>query len=165
LEIYFYAPSVLMIQAVHLLLMPTSTEQEKQMAQSTLDDLLPKSYHKLDLIIQDMPFEDRILKLPTRKLKLENSMTDQFEFILKSRSYRSQWTKVCALNCVRKVEDVALIEQIETLLTDKSPVIRENAIWALQRLIPDKKVLKKVLSICLKDSEDQLRQMVSEILK
>jgi len=165
LEIYFYAPSILMKQAVHLLLLPTSTVQERQMAQSTLDDLLPKSYHKLDLIIQDMPFEERISKLPTRKLKLESSMTEQFDFILKSRSYRSIWTKVCALNCVRKVEDVALIGQIESLLSDKSPIIRENAIWALQRLITDKKKLKKALSICLKDSKIQIRQMVSDILK
>ena len=164
LEVYFYFPSFLMKQAVSLLLKSEATEQEKRMAESTLDDLLPKSYQKLDLVLKEMSFEERLRRIPSRKLKKEESMSEQFSFILKSRSYRSIWTKVMALSCIRKLDDVSQIKQVKEMLSDKNPMLRENAIWVLSRLVSNKKELKKMISSCLKDKQDQIREIASDVL-
>ena len=165
LEIYFYFPSILMKQAVDLLLSDASSEQERKMAESTLDDLLPKSYKKLYLIIKDMPFEERLNRIPSRRLKKEQSMSEQLSFILQSRSYRSAWTKVMALSCIRKLDDISQIKQVQEMLSDNSPIIRENALWVLERLVPDKKELKKMIQVCLKDNQALIRQLALEILQ
>lgn len=165
LELYFYFPSPLMTQAVDILLSQSGSMRERQMAQSTLDDLLPKKYLKLNLILRDLSFDERLALIPSRRLKAEQAMIDQFAFILKSKSYRSAWTKASALGCIRKMDLVALTNQVAELLTDKSPIVRENAIWALARLVPTHKELKKILSPASKDDQSKIRQMVLDILK
>ncbi len=165
LELYFYFPSPLMKQAVNILLSAGSSMQERQMAQSTLDDLLPKKYTKLNVVLKDLPFAERLENIPSRRLQKEQSMTDQFAFILRSKSYRSAWTKAAALNCARKMGYVSLIPQIESLLTDKNPIVRENAVWALDRLVVEAKELKKMLTPLLKDKQSAIALMTAEILE
>ena len=51
------------------------------------------------------------------------------------------------------------------MLYDNSPIVRENALWVLERLVPDKKELKKMIQICLKDKQALIRRMALEILQ
>ena len=152
-------------QAVDILRLKNSSVQQKQMAESTLDDLLPKSYNKLKWVLKDLPFEERLARIPSRPGGVQQPISDQLEFILKSKSYRSAWTKAAALSCIRRMDYVSLLPEIENLLTDKSPIVRENALWALERLVPAKKDLKKIIEPCLDDVQLNIRQLATEILK
>lgn len=165
IEIYLCLPSTLMKQAIDILLSPDSSVQQKQVAESTLDDLLPKSYEHFKWVLKDLSFEDRLVHIPARQAPVQQSLSDQFALVLRSKSYRSVWTKASALWCLRKLDYVELLPEIENLLTDKKAIVRENALWVLERLIPDKKELKKIIEPCLKDEQLNVRQMASEILK
>ncbi|MBP5534772.1 MAG: hypothetical protein J6Y03_04620 [Alphaproteobacteria bacterium] len=165
MEVYFCLPSSLMEQAVEILLLKDSSVQQKQVAESTLDDLLPKSYAKLKWILKGLPLEDCLEHIPSRQASVQQSLSAQFELVLKSKSYRSNWTKAAALWCIRKMDYTDLLSDIENLLADSSPIIRENAIWALERLVSSKKELKKIIEPYLKDKQLNIRQMTAEILK
>lgn len=164
LEIYFCFPSPLMEQSVDILLSQTSSAQQ-QVAESTLDDLLPKSYSKIKWVLKDLSFEDRLAYVSSDKETDQQSLPDKFAFILRGKSYRSSWTKAVALSCVRKMDYAALLPEVESLLTDKSAIIRENALWALERLVSSQKELKKIVEPCLNDEKLNIRQLAKEILK
>ena len=165
LEVYFCLPSSLMKQSVDILLSQDCSVQQKQVAESTLDDLLPKSYAKLKWVLKDLSFEERLTHIPARHETAQQSLSNQFAIVLKTKSYCSVWTKATALWCIRKMNYVDLLPMVEDLLADNSAIVRENALWALDRLITTKKDLKKAIEPCLKDVQLNIRQMAEEILK
>ena len=56
-------------------------------------------------------------------------------------------------------------EEVLSLLSDENPFIRENAVWATERLFVSRDELKKVLKPLEKDSANNVALLVKEILK
>lgn len=165
LEVAFMWPSTLMRTAVDVLLDSASGEPERRAAEGTIEDLLPRTYAKLNAILRALSFDERLKNTPSRALSKGQTMDEQFAFILASKSYRSAWTKAITLTCVRRLDVIMLKDAIVDLLQDKSPLVRENALWALDRLVESVKEKKKILNVCLHDENKTIRQMAESLLK
>ncbi|MGN1091743.1 MAG: HEAT repeat domain-containing protein, partial [Alphaproteobacteria bacterium] len=163
-ELVFLFPSSFMQQATQILKNTASTEEEKKLAQSTLDDILPKKEKTLRFITDDANLARRIEKLPPR-LQNKTNFDKQFSFILRGKSYRSLWTKLCALTCIRRINDVSVVKDVADLLSDKNALIRQAALWTLDRLVVDKKQRKRLFLPLSHDSNSDVANQAAQLLK
>lgn len=152
-------------QAVDVMLSHDTTPEQKVAAAGMIEDLLPKKLLSVRSIIKEMDFETRLEKLPAAHRMNENNLSDQLTFIMSSWSYRSHWTKACALYCIRKLGDVTLLPSVKEALKDKNPLIRENAVWALGRLIASPKELRKLVLPFKKDENAAVRATAAAVLE
>jgi len=164
-ELSFMYSDPLMKQATQILKNVQATEEQKKVALSTMDDILPKKYRFLRLVIQDGTLSTRLEKLPVHLLKNKTQFNLQFAFILRGMSYRSVWTKLCALTCIRRLNDTSLCADVAQLLTDKNAQIRWYSLWVLDALVQDKKQRKKWFLPLEHDSNKDVCQLANSLLQ
>lgn len=166
IELKLLFPGALFQQAAAVLLNPSETSIEQRVAaMGIIEDMLPKKLRKLKTVLREIPMEERIEKIPSRPLKMEKSLTEQLAFVISKSSYRSPWTRACALMCVRKMGDVSLLPYVVELLNDSNPLLRQGAVWALGRMGLRPKALRAYLDPLKKESLPEIRDTIASVLK
>ena len=166
IELKLLYPAALFQQAVNLLLHSSDASLEQRAAaMGIIEDILPKKLRKLKTVLREMPMEERIEKIPSRPLKMEKSLTEQLAFVISKSSYRSPWTRACALMCVRKMGDVSLLPYVVDLLNDPNPLLRQGAVWALGRMGLRPKALRSYLEPLKKEPYPEIRDTMASVLK
>lgn len=166
IELKLLYPAALFQQAVNLLLQsPDASLEQRAAAMGIIEDILPKKLRKLKTVLREMPMEERIEKIPSRPLKKGKSLTEQLAFVISKSSYRSPWTRACALMCVRKMGDVSLLPYVVDLLNDPNPLLRQGAVWALGRMGLRPKALRPYLEPLKKEPYPEIRDTIASVLK
>ena len=166
LELKLLYPSCLFQEAISILLKDEEkSQQQRAAAMGIVDDILPKKLRKLRVVLREMSMDERIDKIPSRPLQKEKSLTEQLAFVISKSSYRSPWTRACALMCARKMGDVQLLPFIADVLQDSHPLLRQSAIWAMGRMGLSSKMLRKYLESVRKDNNSSIQETIAFILK
>jgi len=165
LELSVLYPYHLMKKAVRTLLDVHARSDEKEMAFGLIEDLLPKKMAPLLFFIRRYSFEELFVFMSAQIAPYQAPMADHFRIILGDTNYHFPWTKANALYCIRKLGLVDVRSDVLNLLSDENPLIRENAVWATERLFASSDELKDVLQPLEKDSVESVALLVKEILK
>ena len=165
LELSVLQPYYLMKKAVRTLLDTHAKSDEKEMALGLIEDLLPKKIFSLLPFIRQHSFSELFVLLSDKIAPYQMDMATRFRNILNDVKYHSPWTKANALYCIRRLSLIDVREEVLSLLSDENPFIRENAVWATERLFISKDELKKVLKPLEKDPANNVALLAKEILK
>ncbi len=164
-ELKLLYPAKLFQQAVSLLLYPADTSVEQRTAAlGVIEDMLPKKLRKLKTVLKEMPMDERIDDMTLRPVRGEKSLTEQLAFVISQSSYRSPWTRACALMSVRKMGDVALLSSVVELLTDTNPLLRQSAVWALGRMGLETDELRGYLSLMKNEPHPEIQDTMASVL-
>lgn len=164
LELKLLFPSNIVQQAVTILLTQDKNDYDAA-AIGIVEDMLAGKMHRLSFILKDMSFDKRLEHIPALAPKMDRSMSGLLSFIISKSSYRSPWTRACALMCARKIGDIALLPDILDTLQESNPLMLESAVWALGRMGLSQKELKKYLTPLIDNPHQSVRQTVDDILE
>lgn len=166
MELALLYPAALFRKAVDCLLSRTSSAEQRRMALELIEDQLPRKQRRLKVILktaQETAADEKAF-YPTSQ-KDELSMNEALAILLKNKSYRLPWTKACALLAIRKIGEVSLTSTVTEMLTDTHPLIREGAVWALGRLVPEEQELLRLLMPLKDDPVSAVRLTVQAVLE
>lgn len=166
LELYFFYSSGLIKRAIDLLLLPSEKRAgQESAALGVIEDVLPRKWKSLKMLIKETPIEERLEKSSVVAETAKCNLTQQLANVISTPAYHNTWTQACALMCVRKTGNVALLPYVLESMKNHHPLMRESSVWALGRMGLKYKELKQYLKSMDRDSNVNVQEAVRNVIK
>ena len=132
----------LFVKAVKLLLLKKS--ESKELALSSLQDMLPKKLYRLvRMALEDIKPDGKIV-IQT-DITLQSAAQDVSQLLLDTPFILPDWIKATALYCLRTLEVEDGLPAVLKYLKSKNPLVLEAAIWAFCKLEKDEEERHRIL--------------------
>lgn len=126
-----------------------------------LDNILENHHKRLVIPMIEAQPKDVRLKTAIDEFKLEHRSVN--EWLRELFRGKDAWLTVAALECAGRRKLTELAPDVEKLLGAKHPLVRETAVWALNRLVA-KKEFEKIVASLKQDTAPRVRQLTESLL-